>query len=152
MNKKIKLVVSSILIGISGITLFKFYNKDKTDNITNIKEEQVEQVLVDVKNEDADTMIIENKVEEEIEIEEKVATNEEIKTDDEEIIEKPVAVTKKLSVDANKCIGCKRCVKIAGDNFVMNSSKKAVVISQNNLESNSVEKAIEKCPVGAISL
>lgn len=157
-NKTIKAIVYSILVGIGGLTFFKIYNKDEVvENISDKKNDQVEIIesVGDVTSEiSSDDENVQEEVVKESEVVEKVESveSEEVKTDDEEIIEKPVVITEKLTVDANKCIGCKRCVKIAGGNFVMNSSKKAVVISQNNLESESVEKAIKKCPVGAISL
>ena len=59
---------------------------------------------------------------------------------------------KKLTIN-EKCIWCGHCVREAGKNFAMNSSTyKAEVISQENINSNDVSKAIYRCPVDAISI
>lgn len=59
--------------------------------------------------------------------------------------------TKKLSIN-DRCIGCGHCVREAASNFSMNSSHKAEVISQENISSDSVTRAINRCPVDAISI
>lgn len=56
-----------------------------------------------------------------------------------------------LTVDANRCIGCGKCVKLAAENFVL-SGGSAEVISQENLDGDKVIKAINNCPVGAITI
>lgn len=58
--------------------------------------------------------------------------------------------TVKLEINS-KCIWCRKCVRFAPSNFTMERSK-AIVISQENITSDDVEKAIDKCPVDAISI
>lgn len=49
------------------------------------------------------------------------------------------------------CIWCSNCVRIAPLNFTMNNwTRKAEVISQLNISSDEVAKAIKVCPVNAI--
>lgn len=57
----------------------------------------------------------------------------------------------KLAI-SSKCVWCSHCVKFAPDNFSMDNNKKAIVISQENIRDSDVEKAIERCPVDAISI
>lgn len=62
------------------------------------------------------------------------------------------SVDGKLNINS-KCIWCGHCVRFSSTNFSMNSSThKAEVISQENITSVAVEKAIERCPVSAISI
>lgn len=56
---------------------------------------------------------------------------------------------KKLTIN-EKCIGCGHCVRFAAQNFAMNSSHRAEVISQENINSDDVSMAINRCPVDAI--
>lgn len=58
--------------------------------------------------------------------------------------------TAELTIN-NKCIGCGHCVKFAVNNFKM-SWHKAIVTSQENIDSTDVSNAIDRCPVGAISI
>jgi DMSO/TMAO reductase YedYZ heme-binding membrane subunit/ferredoxin len=68
------------------------------------------------------------------------------------IIEENVTEPALLSVDPN-CIGCGKCIRVAPSNFSWsNTERKAVVSSQKNLDSAAVERAIQICPVGAITL
>lgn len=54
---------------------------------------------------------------------------------------------------SSRCIGCGHCVKFAAQNFKMNfSSHKAEVISQDDIYSDWVDRAIDRCPVDAISI
>lgn len=67
-------------------------------------------------------------------------------------VSEPIDVVKKLAINS-KCIWCRHCVKFASSNFAMdNSSGKAIVISQENLDSTWVARAIGRCPVSAISI
>jgi len=59
---------------------------------------------------------------------------------------------KVLKIDP-KCVGCGHCIRFASSNFKMNfQNHKAEVISQENLESDGVQQAINRCPVSAISI
>lgn len=67
-------------------------------------------------------------------------------------ISEEAGVQKELKI-SSRCIGCGHCVKFAVDNFKMNfSNHKAEVISQSNINSSWVERAIDRCPVDAISI
>ena len=86
------------------------------------------------------------------------STSTEVSTNSGNIKEEEVNVSelldviKKLAINS-KCIWCRHCVKFASSNFsIDNSTSKAIVISQENLDSNWVLKAIGKCPVSAISI
>lgn len=143
MNKKIKLIISSILVAVSGVALFKFVTKDKSEDVTS-SSSTIESAEI-VKDESEEEVV-------EVMMDEVKTDSEEIKDGDEKVSSEPVVVTKKLVVDANKCVGCGRCVKTARENFAFNTDGKSTVISQENLDSEIVKKAIEKCPVGAISM
>lgn len=56
---------------------------------------------------------------------------------------------KKLVVNDN-CIGCGMCQAIDEEHFEMDGT--STVISQDNLDSENLNNAIESCPVGAISI
>lgn len=59
--------------------------------------------------------------------------------------------TNKLAI-SSKCVWCSHCVKFAPENFSMDNTRKAIVISQDNIGSADVEKAIDRCPTKAISI
>jgi len=56
----------------------------------------------------------------------------------------------KLRVDSDKCISCGMCVTTCPDSFRMNDDYKAEAIEGGNPEC--ISRAIENCPVGAITL
>jgi len=60
---------------------------------------------------------------------------------------------KKLTIDQAHCIGCGKCPRFAPNNFQMDPhTRKAVVTSQENTESTSVQRAVSACPTDAISI
>ena len=59
---------------------------------------------------------------------------------------------KKINVDQVKCIGCGACVGIDPDHFDFEDSGLSSVISQEDLDSENLEQAVEGCPTGAISV
>ena len=59
---------------------------------------------------------------------------------------------KKIKVDKIKCIGCGACVGLDSEHFDFEDSGLSEVISQENLESEDLQNAIEGCPTGAISV
>lgn len=53
----------------------------------------------------------------------------------------------------NTCIWCWKCISIAPSNFWFNNSiRKAEVISQENINSSSVQRAISSCPTRSIEI
>ena len=58
---------------------------------------------------------------------------------------------KKINVDQVKCIGCGACVGIDPDHFDFEDSGLSTVISQEDLETEELQQAIEGCPTGAIT-
>ena len=55
-------------------------------------------------------------------------------------------------VDQGLCIGCGLCVSAAPDVFEMNSDGKAVAVADTTeANKDSVQSAIDGCPVSAIS-
>lgn len=67
----------------------------------------------------------------------------------EKIIEKESSLV--LAVSPDRCRGCGRCAMIDPEHFQL-SGRKAVVISNENLDSAGLERAIESCPEEAITL
>ena len=59
---------------------------------------------------------------------------------------------KKLNVDQVKCIGCGACVGVDPDHFDFDDSGLSTVISQDELETEELEQAVEGCPTGAITV
>ena len=59
---------------------------------------------------------------------------------------------KKLVVNGDACISCGACVSIDPDHFDFNENMVSHAISQENLEAESVQTAIDSCPTSAISL
>ena len=59
---------------------------------------------------------------------------------------------KKIKVNEEMCMGCGACVAIDGEHFDFNENGLSNVISNENLDSSSLNSAIESCPTGAISL
>ena len=56
---------------------------------------------------------------------------------------------KKICVNSN-CIGCGMCASIDPEHFEMDGTSQ--VISNDNIESESLKDAIESCPVAAITI
>ncbi|MEA2077480.1 MAG: ferredoxin [Candidatus Marinimicrobia bacterium] len=53
---------------------------------------------------------------------------------------------------SEECIGCRACVEVAGENFVMNDTNKAYIKKQPESDNEALqcEKALNVCPVNAI--
>ena len=78
-----------------------------------------------------------------------VTDNTEIKAEEVDI---KVNETQQVLMIDEKCIWCSKCARISPENFKMNvETYKAEVISQKNIDSVNVDRAIEICPVDAIS-
>jgi len=59
---------------------------------------------------------------------------------------------KNLNID-NRCIGCGRCTMTDPEHFIQYTrTSKAIVKSQNNLESKKIKQAIQICPTQSIKL
>lgn len=68
----------------------------------------------------------------------------------------PVAVeaqrNDRLAIDATKCVGCGKCARTAPQNFSMDTvTRKAVVISTDVTSPTTVDRAVQGCPVHAIT-
>lgn len=59
---------------------------------------------------------------------------------------------KKLIVDDNVCMGCGMCAAMDEEHFTINNAGLSEVKSQDNLESDTLQNAVNSCPVGAIKL
>jgi len=59
---------------------------------------------------------------------------------------------KKIYVNEDACIGCGACVALDLEHFGFNDAGFSQPISQKNLESEELKKAISSCPTAAISL
>ncbi len=57
---------------------------------------------------------------------------------------------KKLVVDKNACIGCGSCVAIAPKTFFLGEDGKARVVNQSGDSAETIQEAIDGCPVQAI--
>lgn len=58
---------------------------------------------------------------------------------------------KKLVVDKEMCIGCGTCVALSPKVFKLSDDGKAQVIDQEGEDDNTIQNAIDSCPVSAIS-
>jgi len=56
-----------------------------------------------------------------------------------------------VKVDKNKCIGCGNCSSICPEVFEMQDDGKAGVKKNAKVNAKCIKKAIESCPVDAIS-
>ena len=56
----------------------------------------------------------------------------------------------KVTVDGDTCIGCGVCVSVCPDVFELDDNSIAVVFDGADLSSDSLDEAIENCPVNAI--
>ena len=59
---------------------------------------------------------------------------------------------KKLIVDDSICIGCGMCAAMDPEHFTLNDNGLSEVISQENLESDTLKSVVDSCPVSAIKL
>ena len=59
---------------------------------------------------------------------------------------------KKITVLTDQCIGCGACVGVDPEHFGFNEGGLSHVISEENLESKSLQEAIDACPIGIISV
>lgn len=59
---------------------------------------------------------------------------------------------KKLIVEKDLCIGCGACMSIDPDHFDWDDENLSEAISQDNLDSNNLQNAIESCPTNAIKI
>lgn len=63
------------------------------------------------------------------------------------------AANERLRVLPDRCIGCGKCVRFDPQHFSIDrTTNKAVVISNNNLDTTGLTAAINVCPAGAIAL
>lgn len=58
---------------------------------------------------------------------------------------------KNAQVNPDTCIGCGACVAIAGKSFKMNDSGKSIAINPAGDDQETIQKAIDSCPVNAIA-
>ncbi len=61
-------------------------------------------------------------------------------------------IMKKIQVEKERCIGCGACVNIASNTFDFDEEGKSEVLSNEYLEDEVVQLAIESCPTSAISI
>ena len=54
-------------------------------------------------------------------------------------------------VDADECTGCELCTQIAENTFAMNDDGVATVTNPSGDDQDTIEEAIDSCPVTAIS-
>ncbi len=59
---------------------------------------------------------------------------------------------KKIQVEKERCIGCGACVNIASDTFYFDEEGKSEVLTNEHIEEEAVQLAIESCPTSAISI
>lgn len=79
----------------------------------------------------------------------KINSEETIKKNNDQVSSNP---SLSLNID-HRCIGCGKCVVVDQEHFAQNGRHQiATVISQDNLDSDKLEQAINICPANAISL
>lgn len=133
-KKFLGIVASFVLLGSGGI----FWYKSQNQNAGKMLEE------VGLENDtNTDTQkITEAKETTEVNVQQKTALSN-----------NQIVSEKKLAIIPNRCVGCGKCARLASKNFAMNSNtKKAEVVSQENLTDAKVQKAIEACPGRAITI
>lgn len=59
---------------------------------------------------------------------------------------------KKIKVITDQCIGCGACIGIDNEHFDYNDDGYSHVISNDNLDTEALQDAIESCPVQIISI
>lgn len=59
---------------------------------------------------------------------------------------------KKIVLKSESCIGCGACIGIDSEHFEFSDDGFSIIKSQENLESTSLQDAIDACPVAIISL
>ncbi len=59
-------------------------------------------------------------------------------------------LSESLVVLESRCIGCGKCARLDAEHFAM-SGRKAIVISTENTNSQETTRAMQSCPVRAIS-
>lgn len=59
---------------------------------------------------------------------------------------------KNLLLNEDACIGCGTCIAVDPEHFDFNEDGLAMVISNENFETNSLNNAIASCPTSAIFL
>lgn len=84
------------------------------------------------------------------------ATTQNTQTDDSSQDDTQITTTntvsdETLSINTNRCSGCGKCARIDPEHFSI-SNRQAVVISQDNLTSSSLDSAISMCHDNAIEL
>ena len=55
------------------------------------------------------------------------------------------------SVDPDLCTGCELCTQIAADTFAMSDDGIAEVINPTGDDADTIQEAVDSCPVTAIS-
>lgn len=120
--------LSSILLSIFSLSLLSGCTSSDNNPVTGSNNE------VDLKNQDT-------------------STGSSIQAEDNIIKLEPVDNnTPELKI-SSKCIGCGRCVNTDPAHFDLNSNTgKAIVASQNNLDTSNLKQAINNCPTSTISL
>lgn len=58
---------------------------------------------------------------------------------------------KKLKIDEDLCIGCGTCSALAAKTFKLNDDGKAEVLNPSGDDEETIQNAIDSCPVQAIS-
>ena len=126
MNKNKIIFLTGLVAVVMVVSIFSIYNltKDKTNNINNSSTGSTENI-----NSENNT-----------------------NTKQENVIVDTKVIDKKISI-SQRCRGCGKCANIDPEHFSLNqTTRKAEVISQNNLESNNLQVAMSMCQERAITI
>jgi len=138
MNKNKILAIFILTLLVISCSKAGIDNTSSTNWVTLESEKQKEELFTEE----------EKKLVEDNTVEVKDTEKENIKEETSE----PIDVVKKLAI-SSKCIWCGHCIKFSPTNFTFdNSTHKAIVISQENINTWKVSNAINRCPVSAISI
>lgn len=142
MSKKIYLSLIPVVI-IAAATIIYFDNFSKTATTT--KEESA--VTEEQAQESTENVTV---TEPESSVEATPQTSQSTTNSNTDSIQTD-EVQKTLAVSPSRCRGCGRCVAIDPAHFEM-SGRIATVVTQTNLDSSVLARAIDSCPASAITL
>ncbi len=149
-----KLFILVFPISILAITLFLFQNRLQEDSNSSLSETDSKQTLVDELDGNSDSATSSTQNSDNNNSSQSGSISQD-STDDSSPTSTSITTNTDadlvLAVNKYRCIGCGRCAQLDSSHFKI-INKTASVVSQENLDSAQLERAIENCPADAITL